>query len=488
MKRMPWLVTWLLVLGAMPAAPAPADTFAFPGTPAGAAAEAWFQAFNGTEADMRELYAKHYAPGPRTPEQRLAVWKQLRSDLTSLTPVRVAEERPGHIEVIARDGHAGFARLSFELDPGGLIVGVSIDQADASEAAAPPPADTRPLSETGVVALLSQRVDSLAAAGQFSGVVRLEHHGTLLLERAWGEANRDTHTPNRVDTRFNIGSLNKQFTKAVIAKLCEQGKLKPDDKLSKFLPDFPRNQADKITIQQLLDMRSGLGDFFGPRYMQADKSKLRNPRDWFPLFVGDSLQFEPGTSERYSNAGYVVLGAVIEAITGKSYYDVVRDWVYKPAGMKNTDSYAKDDASAAVAIGYSRRLGAPGDPPGDPRPNTAALPWRGSPAGGGYSTAQDLSRYVHALEGQQLLSEQTLSRFYGAVRLPNNGGLRVALGVAGGSPGCNADVENEWGWTLVVLANGDPPAAESLARTARDWIRRVPDPSQFPQNVHGDVK
>jgi CubicO group peptidase (beta-lactamase class C family) len=298
--------------------------------------------------------------------------------------------------------------------------------------------------------------------------VRLEHDGRVVLEQAWGEADRERHVAHTTATAFNLGSINKIFTRAVIARLAEMGKLDPADTLSKHLPDFPRDKADRITIQQLLDMRSGLGDFFGPRYDAMDHSKLRTLRDWLPLFVDQPLEFEPGTSRRYSNAGYLVLGLVAEQLTGRSYYDLVREWVYAPAGMKDSESYALDARGPNVAFGYTRR--GPGAAPGAPlRRNDDWLPARGSSAGGGYSTAADLSRFVRALDAGRILAPATLAKFYGTATGPG-GRVSVALGAAGGSPGCNGVLETRDGWTIIVLANLDPPAAESLAARARAWI------------------
>ena len=478
------LFTTLLLL-ALPASGRAAD-FQFPDSPAGELAAAWFQAFNGSEADMRAMYTNHFAPGQRTTDERMAMWKQMRGDVVSLTPIRVLNESPAHIDVLARNGQGESVTVGLEINTDQKIAGVRIEHAEAGEAPAAPQ-DTSWRTEEQLAMDFEHYVDSLAEHGTFSGVVRLEHGDHAVVDRAWGDANRETRAPNRTSTRFNIGSINKQFTKIVIAKLIEQGKIKPDDKLSKFLPDFPREQADKITIQQLLDMRSGLGDFFGPRYMSADKSKLRNPRDWFPLFVGDSLLFEPGTSERYSNGGYDVLGAVAEAVTGRSYYDLVRDWVYKAAGMTSSESYSKDALPGNTAIGYTRRTegGGEGAPGATPRPNTDGLPWRGSPAGGGYSTAEDLSRYVHALEQGAIVSVATAQRYFQAMPNPD-GTCVVSLGVAGGAPGINAAVEHDGNWTLVVLSNLDPPAAESLIRIARDWTKRVGP--KLPVNLKGDVR
>lgn len=445
----------------------PATSVTFPDSPEGRAVAAWFHGFNGTEAEMRAVWENHFAPAPRPIEARLARWREMREQAGSLTPVRVGDANGG-LRVFARDAQGLMLRMDFEFEGDShKLAGVRLEQVEGGEEAAEDSGPTTPLAEAQVADTIAAHVAKLAGEGRFAGVVRVERGGHVLLERAYGPADREAHAENRTDTRFNIGSINKLFTKTVIAKLIEQGKLAPEDKLSKHLRDFPRDKADRITIQQLLDMKSGLGDFFGPRYDAADKSKLKNPRDWFPLFAADTLEFEPGTQSRYSNAGYDVLGAVAEAVTGRSYYDLVREIVYGPAGMTSSDSYAKDETIENKALGYTSEGARDGL-----RRNDDRLPGRGSPAGGGYSTAADLSRFVSALAAGKLVAPETLERFFGARAVPG-GGMELGMGFAGGTEGVNAVVENMEGWRVIVLANLDPPAAESLARWIRGAIRRV---------------
>src|ERR1043165_9916689 len=130
-----------------------------------------------------------------------------------------------------------------------------------------------------VVLSLQQLVDRAVADGKFSGVVLLAMDGQQQFARAYG-AN------NNVDTKFNLGSINKIFTQVAIAQLAEAGKLSLDDTVRKHLPDYPSLVADKITIEQLVEFRSGLGDFFGPEFMAAPPSKIRKLSDYLPLFVG----------------------------------------------------------------------------------------------------------------------------------------------------------------------------------------------------------
>ena len=468
-----WFSTLLVcaLLGTASVSFSAGDAKSLGDSPAARAAAAWLEAFNrNSQPALDRVITDHFTDDvPRA--QRLRNWNGLREDTATLTPVRVVRETHGEFVVLARDAHGESVEVGFQLSNAQppRIMGIRVEPV---EEAAREPADTSPLTEAQAIAAITHLADSLSGAERFSGVVRVERAGRVALERAWGQADRERHVPNRVDTKFNLGSINKSFTRALIAKLVEQGKIAPDDRLSKYLPDFPREKADRITIQQLLDFRSGLGDFFGRKYVEMDKSKLRDQRDWFPLFVDDPLLYEPGQGQQYSNAGYVVLGAVAEAAAGRNYYDLVRELVYRPAGMTSTDSYSKDDRNAGYAIGYTRDRGGPRSANGPLSSNSGGQPWRGSAAGGGYSTAQDLSRYLAALRQGKILAAGTAERFFGAKRNPD-GTLGIGLGIAGGSPGVNGVLLTSGEWTVIVLANLDPPSAESLGTRARALLERV---------------
>lgn len=307
---------------------------------------------------------------------------------------------------------------------------------------------------------------SLSDAGHFSGVVLLAKDGRPLLTRAWGMADATSKAPNTTGTKFNIGSINKIFTKVAIAQLVQSGKLALDDRVRRHLPDFPSPAADRITIQQLLDHKSGLGDTFGPKYDSAPPSRLRELRDFLPLFVSEPLLFEPGTSQRYSNGGYIVLGLIIERLSGEKYRDYVRNHIFEPAGMKDTGFWATDEKVANRAVGYTRR--GPDGPLPERRPNLATLPGRPSSAGGAFATAADLLRFTQSLAAGRLLSRKWTNWMFSD---SFEGEVRPALGIAGGAPGVNAVVELNDGWTVITMSNYDPPSASVLAEGAMKVIR-----------------
>jgi CubicO group peptidase (beta-lactamase class C family) len=323
-------------------------------------------------------------------------------------------------------------------------------------------------------ALATPQLDKIVALGQkqfddkqFSGVILVAKDGEPVLTRAWGLADVASKTPNTIDTKFNIGSINKFFTKTAIAQLAENGKLSPDDTIRKHLPDYPSPAADKITIQQLIDHRSGLGDIFGERYQAAPPSKLRELSDFLPLFADKPLEFDPGTGQRYSNAGYIVLGLIIEKITGEKYRDYVQHHIFDPAGMKSSGFFAVDETIANRATGYTLR-GETEDLK-ERRPNTSTLPGRPSSAGGGYATAGDLLRFMTALEGRKLVSAKWTNWVFTSTLDERQG--RAALGIGGGAPGLNAAVElGGDGWIVIAMSNYDPPSAMTVASGAMKII------------------
>lgn len=330
----------------------------------------------------------------------------------------------------------------------------------------PMPALRPGLSEPQIAAAITAYAKQLHATGHFSGVVLAAKAGKVVATGAYGLADVAANTPNTLDTRFNIGSINKLFTKLAIAQLAQAGKLALDDTVRKHLPTLAIAGADQITIRQLLDHRSGMGDFFGPRYEAAPPSRLRELADLVPLFVDQALGFAPGTGERYSNAGYIVLGLVIERVSGERYRDYVTRHVFAPAGMTHSGFWALDEHVAQLATGYRQ---VEGGAPGQRVSNSDTLSGRPSSAGGGFATAGDLLRFSQAVEAGTLLSPAWTNWMINGS--PDDARRQRTIGYGGGAPGINAALERSQDWTVIVLANFDPPSAMAVARGAIDIIR-----------------
>lgn len=455
-------LTVAAVLAPIAAHGAPADEVGYPDTAPGRHARAYFHAYNADAAAMRAFLATHADSASlreRPVDLRLNVWRDMRRNQGRLTPVRVLDSGPRFVEIAARSEQEGPVRMRFlcaDAAPYGLL-GVRIDQGDEADASARP-ADTAPApnDDEEIVRRLTAALDSLSRTDRFAGAVLLDKGGTRLYAGAFGMASREGKRPNTLATRFNLGSINKLFTAVAIHQLAAAGKLTLDDPIDRYLPEYLEEKAAKITIRMLLEHRGGVPDFFNERFNAADRSRIRTLADWFALVKQEPLRFEPGTSQAYSNGGYLLLGMIVANVSGEDYYDYVRRHVYAPAGMTRSDHYAKDAHVENLAIGYTRR-GASGD---GWQPNIAGLPGRGSPAGGGYSTVEDLLRFADAMRSGKLPEPSEGRSAAGSIGLMS----------AGGSPGCNAFLQVEGPYTLVVLANLDPPAAERLGETVGGWI------------------
>ncbi len=339
---------------------------------------------------------------------------------------------------------------------------------------APPPH----LSESELISVVRQKLAQDTASDHFAGDALIAHNGKPVFAEAYGLADREHKIPNTLKTRFRIGSLNKVFTAVATLQLVQQGKLGLDDPVGKYLTDYPnRDIATKVTIHQLLTHTGGTGDLFGPEF-DAHRLELRTHQDYVKLYGNRGPSFEPGSRSEYSNYGFLLLGAIIEKVSGENYYDYVREHVYAPAGMTSTGSEPEDQAVPDRSIGYTAAGATNGL-----RPNTGMLPYRGTSAGGGYTTVGDLLSFVNAVQQNKLLkAHYTEMLTVGKVKTP--GGCLVAsafasceinglsfFGMGGGSIGMNADLEvcPSTGYVVAVLANMDPNAAgqESMFISSR---------------------
>lgn len=304
-----------------------------------------------------------------------------------------------------------------------------------------------PLPEAELVKRIATTADSLAKLEEFSGIVLLAKNGAPVFEKAYGFADREAKKPNTMETAFNVGSINKLFTQIAIRQLAAEGKLHLDSTLATYWPDYPNQDVSgKVTIRQMMTHRSGIGGDIFAAPPGKTRHAVRHNRDYLQLFVDRPLNFEPGTRQQYSNAGYVILGMLVERLSGMDYYRYVHERIYRPAGMTRTGHWPVDSLPANTAIGYTKE-------DGPSERNTAFLPGRGSAAGGGYTTAYDVMRFMMALRGKKIAAA------------PDAG----SVGIAGGAGGLNGVVEGDLpgGYDLIVLANIDPPAAERVSRIIR---------------------
>ncbi len=345
---------------------------------------------SGKLAEARKYIQENYAPGfLNIPVDRhLNFIAGAHDQSRGLEFHRVQEEKPNEAIVVFKNkltGSLGGLLVRVEPESPNRIAGLGLRRVNQ-------PADAKPaakLTDEQMASELDAFVSKLANADVFSGAVLLAKDGKVIYKKAFGVANKDFNAPNRVDTKFNLGSMNKMFTSVAIAQLVERGKLSFDDPLAKFLPEFPSKEAaEKIRIKHLLSHTAGLGSYFNRKFMESSRARFRTTSDFMELAKDEKMAFEPGTKWSYSNTGMLVLGAVIEKVTGQSYYDYVRENIYKPAGMINSDCYDLDRVNPNLAVGYEKEYTDDGV---QFRNNIFSHVIRGGAAGGGYSTVEDLN-------------------------------------------------------------------------------------------------
>jgi len=437
---------------------------AAPDTPAARQFLAWLAAFNGSSRDsLKAFYEQQYPTATGRIDQVL----NFRENTGGFDFVKAASSAPTHFVAYLKErGSDQFAEATLDVDtaPPNHITGLRLN-------AIPRPAEfaIKRLDQKELIAAVRTRLDKDAAADRFAGAVLIAADGKPVFEQAYGLADRERNIENTLDTRFRIGSMNKMFTATAVLQLAQSGKIKLDAPLVTYLPDYPNKElASKVTIHQLLTHTGGTGDFFGPEY-STHRLELRTLADYVGLFGSRPLRFEPGSKWEYSNYGFILLGRVIEKVSGMSYYDYVAKHVYAPAGMTSTGSEPEDSIVGHRSIGYMSRAGTF-------EPNTPTLPWRGTSAGGGYSTVRDLLHFADALRAHKLLdAHYTELLTTGKVETPGGGkyaygfgdnmtnGVRC-VGHNGGAPGMNGDLEIcDNGYAVAVLANMDPPAAGRIS-------------------------
>lgn len=325
-------------------------------------------------------------------------------------------------------------------------------------------------------------LDKQEASGQFSGAVLLAHNDQPILTTARGYAIHPNVLRNQPNTKFNIASVTKMLTAVAVIQLVAQGKLDLQMPVATYNPDLPH--ASEITIHQLLTHTAGFDRYWNDAY-RAARSDLRSIADYLKLFASEPLEFPPGTRHHYGNSGYVILGALIEQVTGSSYYEHMRQEIFLPTGMKDTDFYEMDLPIANCAVGYTRENWfSPED--GQLRSNQFIYGIKGSPSEHCFSTVQDLFLFFQALQAHRLLDEYHTDLCmtphasdekpgvhygYGFHIIDEDGHGRL-IGHGGRAMGGDAFaiLYRDLGYTVIVLSNYDRPAARRILNGIADML------------------
>jgi D-alanyl-D-alanine carboxypeptidase len=364
---------------------------------------------------------------------------------------------------------------------------------------------------------LQQCVANKATQDDFSGVVSVTRNGKPVVSVIRGKLAGDDSAVITLNTRFNLGSASKMFTAVAIGQLIDAGKIRLDDPIGAFVKDL-EPEIGAVTIRQLLTHSAGVGDFFKPENMAA-MLKARTASDLLPLVAHDKPGFPPGSRFAYSNSGFALLGVVIERVSGLSYGDYLTRHIFSPARMTHTGLDPNPLATLAVGMTAMRMEMSPGraregsgpvlirpgdsayvagrgsdavgsDPSGRAvssgrpilHPAPGATEGYGSPAGGLFSTANDLERFAraflnhrltHAVTAATLTAPHIVSAPATADRAERQYGLGFGVGGEnghqwfghnGGTPGANTEfaVFPQDRLTISVLVNRDPPMATAM--------------------------
>ncbi|MGQ3054100.1 MAG: serine hydrolase domain-containing protein [Roseateles sp.] len=441
------------------------------------AAQFW-QVVTAKPEDRLALLQRYFSPGMRERngdagllETFATLAEVLGSDMASSRPTEVlGGPREGELHYTLSDGRRVSLKITLAGDAAPLIEKFAVR---------PLPPKVTAVKPAQLPAAIDARIKAESRAGRFSGAVLVARGDELIHARAAGMADRQAGRANLIDTPFNLGSINKMFTAIAIAQLQAAGKLDWQDRVGRHLPDFPNAKIrDQVTIHQLLTHTSGVGSYWNEAHA-ARRHELDTQLGFLQTFVDQPLLFEPGAGLEYSNGGPVILGLIIEAISGMDYYSYIRKHIYEPAGMRWADHFRRDDRSAKFALGYMKTDA------GSWQDNSQTLSLRGSAAGGGYASVRDLHAFARALKQERLLTRPQLETLweargqtgpigYGYLFSVGGTPARRWVGHNGGAPGISAEFlfYPDDGLVIAVLANQD-----HAATAMREWLSALVEAS-----------
>lgn len=449
----------LVLTSAFAALALPALAFAqaaLPSTPAGEATRVYLETLNSRDRAKAAAFIKDRFPNsPIDADSFVGFGRQVGG----FDVVRIETQTPMALTALVRERYGdGYASLQVETDTTAptqiKMLGARVIQRPADIPAEPRLNDD---------ALAKAVAGKLALMGEdYSGVVLIARKGKPFAAFAQGLADRERKIPVTRATRFRVGSMNKMHTAVAVLQLAQAGKVDLRAPLITYLKDYPNaDWARKVTLHQLLTHTGGAGDFFGPEY-DKNRESLRTLQDYVALYGARGPTFQPGGKWEYANYGFILLGRVIEVVSGQSYYDYVADHVFKPADMTGSGFEPETTAVPDRAVAYEHV--------GDAYKPAGGVPWRGTSAGGGYSTAEDFLKFATALYDGRLLDEAHRKLMTSPQADDGRGGkygygLSIPptelpmVGHGGGAPGQNGDLRILSGGegVVVTLSNVAPP-------------------------------
>ncbi|RSC92652.1 serine hydrolase [Tenacibaculum singaporense] len=308
---------------------------------------------------------------------------------------------------------------------------------------------------------IANYVDSLDG---FSGAVLIAKNDSIIFKKAYGYAHLGHKVKNRTNTKFNQGSIGKSFTAVAILQLIQKGKLSLQDNIGKFIPNYPNKTVrDSVTIAHLLTHTSGLPHFFAREsFIKRSKDLFRHTNDFNSLYENEPMESKPGETFSYRNTNYLILGKIIEAVSGTNYNNYLESNIYTIVSMKNTGNYDLDHPIDNAAEGYTTSE----VHPNKLKINIHTYPVRGGAHGGGYTTLDDLYKFSNALKGYKLLNKEYTKLFTNPLKKDSYYGYGMQFpnpkeGNIYGHSGGHYGVGSEWrvykqeGYTVIILTNKD---------------------------------
>lgn len=417
--------------------------------------DAWLTAYNeGTPASLAQFQKEYLG------NNQIAFAQDSREETGGFTLVKVEQDTPLALTALLRERDAPAEWRA-------ILTRVDASSSRLRNLQFNP----LPGTQEEAVAAVSRLATKLSAADTFVGVVAVANGEKAQLKRAWGAS---------TDTRFYLASGGKLFTAVAVLQLVDTGKVALDDPLGKYLPNYPNAEMRAVTIRQLLTHTGGTGDMgILQRQDSANRDTVRSIADIIALNGARAPAFPPGTKWDYSNYGFLLLGAIVEKVSGEDYYDYVRRHVFEPAGMTQT-SFPLREETRNISLPVTR-MG------GTRRSAMDQLPWRGTPAGGGVSTVDDLLKFLNALNGGKLLPPALLAE--AVQRQTPQGIMKWGFGImssgsteapywghGGGAEGMSfvLDYFPRTGVSFACMASRDPPVCDRLAITY--FFRAPPSP------------
>ena len=464
-------------------------TPAMPDTPQGKQVAAYLEAFNSGDEELLASFVRQNStpvcPGGSDLDTRVRSAQGFYNATRGLNVLTVETPAPAEVAIIAQlrlTEHWRQMTFIFDDSSPPRLGGIRIEPVA-------PPANAPKSAVQPLDVAIDEYIGKQVAADQFSGVVLVAHADKRVFEKAYGLADRDRQVPNRLQTPFQYASVGKMFTAVAVAQLVEAGKLSLDRTVADYLPEFASKEAGSVTLQQLLTHQSGILDYFEASEEFERVQGSDNPqRDYLQVFADQPLRFEPGKRFEYSNSNFILLGAIIERVSGLSFEKYIDENVFAPAGMTSTTLDPRGRGELPPAHGYTE-MGEDGKMTPGTRRFIDLSQGRGSAAGGGVTTVEDMLKFAEAFRKHRLLSPQATDQLltdqvegqrpgehYAMGFITRKSSFDRIVGHSGGFPGVDAQVDMYLasGWTVVVLANyegvGEPVARhiESLlAQTNR---------------------